>query len=194
MSSVRTLVTFKRCLDWVVFLQINSEISYVVWEEREKREERSVSKECSVCERNVPWKKVSKNVPFVLINTCYVSIELSFTDQLRDNMHSWKDWHHRDQPWSQGWRLIMEAMYEGQCACSRRRIEMNMLLWHNLTTYFTWRTHLSDPFLGTVGVKADMRYFGKTLKNRFQHDIWWYIIPIMHGNGRTASNEVRGCD
>ena len=186
MSSVRSLVTFKRCLDWVVFLQINSEISYVVWEEREKREERSVSKECSVCERNVPWKKVSKNVmfvvinichvsielsftdqlrdnriwswkyvrcsitgdiqlvnmiktneergkfcvkerpeergtsvsknvpltlpwkkvsknvPFVLINTCYVSIELSFTDQLRDNMHSWKDWQDRDQPWSKG--------------------------------------------------------------------------------------------
>ena len=30
----------------------------------------------------------------------------------------------------------------------------------------------SDPVIGTVGVKADMRYFGKTLKNRFQHDIW----------------------
>ena len=30
----------------------------------------------------------------------------------------------------------------------------------------------ADPVIGTVGVKADMRYFGKTLKNRFQHDIW----------------------
>ena len=44
MSSVRTLVTFKRCLDWVVFLQINSEIYDVVWEEREKREDCPVSK------------------------------------------------------------------------------------------------------------------------------------------------------
>ena len=29
-----------------------------------------------------------------------------------------------------------------------------------------------DPVIGTAGIKADMRYSGKTLKNRFQHDIW----------------------
>ena len=36
--------------------------------------------------------------------------------------------------------------------------------------YFDENT--KGPFLGTVGVKADMRYFDKTLKNRFQRDIW----------------------
>ena len=42
---------------------------------------------------------------------------------------------------------------------------------HAETQATTWQGG-ADPVIGTVGVKADMRYFGKTLKNRFQHDIW----------------------